>query len=85
MDFVRELGEELAELSNIIDRQYAAINKYRLKIAMYKALFYHEYDLGERILAQIMENDCSENGYRTLEDMHKQGLISTDEYYFCSE
>lgn len=100
INMVRELGNGLARLNNIVDSQKLIIEKYRLKTAMYKAFFFQRGKLANNIQEQIEENDNAVIGefdgfcyaswrakavYRTLEDMARQGLITKEEYNFCKE
>ena len=98
VNMVRELGNGLIKLSNIIDSQELLIEKYRLEAAMYKAFFFQKSTLANNIQQQIKENDDAIIGefdgfcyaswrakavYRTLEDMTRQGLITNEECNFC--
>lgn len=97
-NFVRELGEGLTRLSDIIDSQDLVITEYKLKAAMYKAYFFCKNDLAETLGQQIKENHDNVVGefdgfcyaswraravYRTLEDMVRQGIITESDYRFC--
>jgi len=94
MDF----GFELINLNKTIEQQEIIIDELELKAAMYKANFFHRYDLAERLQNQIKENYDHCVGhfdgfcyaswrltavYRTLEDMYRERLITEEEYRFC--
>lgn len=93
-----ELGAELLELNHTVHSQELIIEEYRLKAAMYKALFFGKSALAEKLRNQIKENydNCvgefdgfcyaswrARAVYRTIEDMTTQGLITKEEYIFC--
>jgi hypothetical protein len=74
------------------------IDELMLKAAMYKANFFHKYELANKLQEQIKENYDSCIGgwdgfcfaswranavYRTLEDMYRQNIITAEEYRFC--
>ena len=92
------LGEELIELNNTVDAQRFLIVELKLKAAMYKAYFFGESDLAERLEKQIEENHDNVIGeydgfcysserasaiHRNLRDMLRQGIITESEYQFC--
>ena len=94
-----ELGAELMELNHTVHSQGLVIEEYRLKAAMYKALFFGKSSLVEKLQNQVKENydNCvgefdgfcyaswrARAVYRTLEDMVRQGLITKSEYEFCN-
>ena len=98
MDFIRELGERLTRLSDIVDSQQLIIEDYRLKAAMYKAYFFHKSALAKTLEEQIKENYDNSVGefdgfsyaswrakavYRTLENMVEQRIITESDYRFC--
>ena len=98
MDFIRELGERLTRLSDIVDSQQLIIEDYRLKAAMYKAYFFHKSELAKTLEEQIKENYDYSVGefdgfcyaswrakavYTSLENMVKQGIITESDYRFC--
>lgn len=81
-----ELGRELIGLENTIQNQVLLIDALELKAAMYKASFYHKTDIAEKLSDQIHTNLMSQLtgvGYRTLEDMYMQGILTQAEYNFC--
>lgn len=94
----KEFGMELIRLNETIEVQRITIVELTLRSAMYKANFFHKYDLAEKLKNQIMENynhcvdefdgfcydSCRANvTYRTVEDMVREGLITKEEYNFC--
>lgn len=81
-----ELGIELIGLENTIQNQVLLIDALELKAAMYKASFYHKTDIAEKLSDQIHTNLMSQLtgvGYRTLEDMYMQCILTEAEYKFC--
>lgn len=93
-----ELGAELLELNCTVQSQEIQIEDLRLKAAMYKAYFFHKWELGEILQKQIEENRDACVGefdglsyaswraraiYRTLEDMVQQGMITREDYNSC--
>ena len=93
-----ELGAELLELNCAVQSQELQIEDLKLKAAMYKAFFFHKFELGEKLQKQIEENRDACIGefdgfcyaswraravYRTLENMVTHGLITESEYRFC--
>lgn len=95
-----ELGKELIHLNRIVSQQEMIIEELELKTAMYKSNFFHRFDLANRLSKQIDENSDANIGdfdgfcycswranavYRTLEDMCRCGLITSEEYSFCKE
>ena len=94
MDF----GMELINLNKTVEQQEIIIDELELKAAMYKANFFHKYDLAKKLEEQITENYnhcvgefdgfcyCSRRAravYRTLVDMYREHLITEEEYRFC--
>lgn len=74
------------------------IVELQLKAGMYKAYFYGKSSLAQKLNDQITENRNHLIGefdgfcysslranakYKTLEDMHKENIITDDEYDFC--
>lgn len=93
-----ELGAELLELNCTVQSQELQIEDLRLKAAMYKANFFHQWELAKILQNQIEENRNACIGefdgfsyaswraravYRTLEDMVRQGMITKADYSFC--
>ena len=89
---------ELINLNKTIEAQEIMIDELELKAAMYKANFFHKYDLAEKLQNQIMENyhHCvgefdgfcyaswrAKAVYRTLVDMYRENMITKEEYSFC--
>ena len=92
------LGRELLELNATIESQEKEIEMLRLKAAKYKAYFYMERTLVEKLEKQIRENLDALTGefdgfcycgrranavFRTLEDMLDDGILTKEEYGFC--
>ena len=90
----QEIIMDKSEIRNLTREKHELL----LKAANYKALFYHNWDLHERIEKQLDENfKALRNGvfdgmciciynnvtYRTLEDMLLDGIITEKEYDFC--
>lgn len=93
-----ELGEELVYLNKTVEQQEMYIDELRIKVAMYKAAFFHKYDLYEKLVRQRDENRDARIGgfdgfcycswrehavFRSLEDMYKDGLLTENEYSEC--
>ena len=93
-----ELGLELLDLNYTVQSQELQIEDLRLKAAMYKASFFHDYKLAEILQKQIEENLNASIGefdgfgyaswraravYRTLEDMVREEIITKADYNFC--
>ena len=93
-----DFGMELVNLNKIIEQQEIIIDELILKAAMYKANFFHKYDLANKLQEQIEDNynHCvgdfdgfcyaswrAKAVYRTIEDMCRAGLITKEEYNFC--
>jgi hypothetical protein len=91
-------GIELVRTNKTIAEQKITIDALELKAAMYKANFFHKYDLAEKLQKQIEENYdycigewdgfCFASWraraiYRTLDDMYEEGLITSEEYKSC--
>ena len=94
----RSMTMELVNLNKTVAQQEMIIDELKLKAAMYKANFFHKYDLANKLHEQIKENYDSCIGefdgfcfaswrsravYRTLDDMFRQGLITEEERRFC--
>lgn len=94
-----ELGMELVSLNKTVVQQDMYIEELRVKAAMYKAAFFHEYDLYEKLVKQRDENRdarigefdgfcyCSRRAnavFRSLEDMYAEGLLTEKEYNECT-
>lgn len=92
-----QLGSLGLELTNsqyrLISQEYE-IELLRIIAAQYKAFFFHNCDLGEKLQKQQEENkdalvgefDLSRRAFavfRTLEDMYDEGLLTEDEYNKC--
>lgn len=95
MDF----GMELVNLNKTVAQQETIIDELMLKAAMYKANFFHKYDLADKLQEQIKENYDNLTGdwdgfcfvswradavYRNLDDMLRKGLITEEERRFCN-
>ena len=95
-----ELGCELVKLNLTAKAQEKEIEKYRLKAAMYRAYFFGQNVLVEKLKLQLYENDNELTGdfdgfyyssrrvrskFRTLEDMLEDGLLTEDEYLDCKK
>lgn len=93
-----QLGSLGLELTNsqyrLISQEYE-IELLRIIAAQYKAFFFHNCDLGEKLQKQREENEDALVGefdgycyaswranaiFRTLEDMYNEGLLTEDEY-----
>lgn len=92
------MGINLLEAQRKLITQEYEIETLRLKAAMYKARNFNEYDLAEKLMKQITENDDALVGefdgfsyaswrtnavFRTLEDMVFEKLITNAEYKKC--
>ena len=89
---------ELVDLNKTVAQQEMIIDELELKASMYKANFFHKYELANKLQEQIKENYDSCIGefdgfcfaswranavYRTLDDMCREGLITEEERRFC--
>ena len=94
MDF----GMELIDMNLTIQEQDLIIDELVLKAAMYKAHFFGNHDLADKLREQINENMnarigdfdgfcyCSTRSraeYRNIVDMFKDNLITKEELKFC--
>lgn len=92
------IGLCLLEVQQKIISQEYEIENLRIKAAMYKANFFHNYTLAEKLQKQSEENRDALVGefdglsyaswraravHRTLEDMVTEGLITGKEYQEC--
>ena len=86
-DMTKEFEGDLQELTELLNVQKYRIIELKLEVAKYRAGFFHRTDLYKRIEKQQIKNDSgiSSPEYRTLEDMKKDGLITTEEYIFCTK
>lgn len=92
------LGLELINSQHRLISQEYEIELLRIIAAQYKAFFFHNWDLGEKLQKQREENKDAVIGefdghcyaswranaiFRTLEDMYDEGLLTEDEYNKC--
>ena len=92
------LGLELINSQHRPISQEYEIQLLRIIAAQYKAFFFHNWDLGEKLQKQREENKDAVVGefdghcyaswranaiFRTLEDMYNEGLLTEDEYNKC--
>ena len=97
---LKSLENELHCVNIKLVSQELKIENLKLKGAMYKAFFFHMWDLGERLKIQIAENSyacigefdgfcySSKRGnakYRTLENLMNDGIITKIEYNECNQ
>ena len=83
-----DFANEILSLHNTVYSQELLIDELELKVAWYKALFFHKDNLAYKMHVQIMENWRNRHGYgcmtyRTLDDMLVEGLITKEECEFC--
>lgn len=98
-NITKELGIEMLNINQVIQRQQIQIDELKLKGAMYKAYFFEKSELVELLRNQIQDNYNSSIGefdgfcyaswraksvYRSLEDLFEQGIITETEYDFCN-
>lgn len=94
-----DLGKELVNLNQTVINQELTIEELRIKAAMYKAAFFGEHDLYDKLRKQCDENYDARIGeydgfcyssrranavFRSLEDMYEDGLLTESEYDKCS-
>lgn len=99
MNTTVELAHKVIEMENQIMFLKRENEDLRLKAAMYKTMYFHRFELSEKLSDQITRNiQAKYNGefngfcyyydptaeYLTLEDMVERRLISTEEYSFCT-
>lgn len=92
------LGLQLLESQEKLVSQEYEIENLRIKAAMYKAYFFHDFSLAEKLQKQSEENIDALIGefdgfsyaswranavYRTLENMCDEGLLTKKEYREC--
>lgn len=92
------LGQELVDLNRMVRKQDEEIEMLRLKAAKWKAYFFHEHELVDKLQKQIDENNDALIGewdgfcysskrawakFRSLEMMRAEGLITDSEYRRC--
>lgn len=92
------LGLQLLESQEKLVSQEYEIENFRIKAAMYKAYFFRNSSLAEKLRKQSEENRDALIGefdglsyaswranavYRTLEDMCDEGLLTEREYKEC--
>ena len=92
------MGLQLLEYQKELVSQEYKIENLRIKAAMYKAYFFHNSSLAEKLQKQSEENRDALIGefdgfsyaswranavYRTLEDMCRKGLLTKKEYREC--
>ena len=92
------LGLELINSQHRLISQEYEIELLRIIAAQYKAFFFHNWDLGEKLQKQREENKDAVVGefdghcyaswranaiFRTLEDMYDEELLTEDEYNEC--
>lgn len=92
------LGLQLLESQEKLVSQEYEIENLRIKAAMYKAYFFRNYSLAEKMQKQSEENRDALIGefdgfsyaswranavYRTFEDMCDEGLLTKKEYREC--
>ncbi len=95
---IANLGFELVNTQRKLVCQEYEIEKLRIKAAMYRAFFFHNFDLAERLRDQNKENDdaligefdgfcyasCRRDAiFRSLEDMCVDELLTEEEYREC--
>ena len=93
------LGLELESSQYKLISQEYEIELLRIISAQYKAFFFHDWDLGNKLRKQRQENEDALVGefdgycyaswrvnaiFRTLEDMYNEGLLTEDEYKKCN-
>lgn len=91
--------EDVEKLQDKLSAQECEIEMLKLKAAKYKALFFHEEKLEEKLEKQYRENAnaiigdfdgfCYESSrrkavFRSLKDMLHEGLLTEQEYEECN-
>ena len=97
-NIIENFINELTHINETYKVQEIKIVELQLKAAMYKAYFYGKSGLAKKLDNQITENrnHCigafdgfcyvssrADAEYKTLKDMHKENIITDDEYDFC--
>ena len=92
------MGLQLLEAQEKLVSQEYEVENLRIKAAMYKAYFFHNFTLAEKLQKQSEENRNALIGefdgfsyaswranavYRTVEDMFDEGLLTENEYREC--
>lgn len=92
------IGLDLLKTQRKLICQEYEIENLRLKAAYYKASFFHEFTLAEKLQKQITENKDALTGefdgfcyaswraaaiFRTLDDLYEEGFINKEEYGNC--
>ena len=84
---IGNLGFELVNTQRKLVCQEYEIEKLRIKAAMYHAFFFRNSDLAKRLRDQNEEKDNALirefDGFRSLEDMCVDGLLTEEEYREC--
>jgi len=92
------MGLQLLEAQEKLVSQEYEVENFRIKAAMYKAYFFRNSTLAEKLQKQSEENRNALIGefdgfsyaswranavYRTVEDMFDEGLLTENEYREC--
>lgn len=92
------MGLQLLEAQEKLVSQEYEVENLRIKVAMYKAYFFRNSTLAEKLQKQSEENRNALIGefdgfsyaswranavYRTVEDMFDEGLLTENEYREC--
>ena len=93
-----DFGMNIVEAHMKLVQQKSQIELLRIKVAKYKAYFFHKFELAEKLEKQERENEDALVGewdgigyaswranavFRTLEDMRDEGIITESEYKEC--
>ena len=95
---LEDLGAEMIATQRRAESVGMEKEQYRLKAAMYRNLFIHNFELGQKLQEQITENNNALIGefdgfsyaswranavFRTLENMLEDGILTEKEYMSC--
>ena len=95
---LEDLGAEMIATQRRAESVEMEKEQYRLKTAMYRNLFIHNFELGQKLQEQITENNNALIGefdgfsyaswranavFRTLENMLEDGILTEKEYMSC--
>lgn len=95
---LEDLGAEMIATQRRAESVEMEMEQYRLKAAMYRNFFIHNFALGQKLQEQITENNNALIGefdgfsyaswranavFRTLENMLEDGILTEKEYMSC--
>ena len=95
---LEDLGVVMIAIQRRAESVEMEMEQYRLKAAMYRNFFIHNFALGQKLQEQITENNNALIGefdgfsyaswranavFRTLENMLEDGILTEKEYMSC--